>query len=154
MSYKFESNAKSVIGELKDKLSNLIDEKVMRTAALTTTAIIINRVQQKGQNADGSQRKSKSAKTTGAYSSGYAKRRRKRGRQIAIVDLTDTGTTLRAFNVLETSPTSAAVGFTSETAAQIAEYNEAYYGKIFELSDAEQNKVIDGAIEEITRKLQ
>jgi hypothetical protein len=153
MAYTIQSNYRQVLAEVKADLTNLIDEKVMRTAGLTVVAIILNRNQQQGKNTDGSKRKSKSSKTTGAYSKGYAKQRRKKGRQIDIVDLTNSGDMLRNFNLISASAKSAEVGFLNDKASQIAEYNEAYYGKMFELSASEEKKVVDGAIKEIEAKL-
>lgn len=154
MSYTIQSNYHQVLGEVKDQLSNLIDEKIMRTAGLTAVAIILNRNQQQGKNTDGSKRRSKSNKTTGAYSKGYAKQRRKKGRQIDIVDLTASGDTLRNFNVISADKDSAEVGFLNDKANQIAEYNEAYYGQMFHLTDEEEKKVIAGATAEILAKIQ
>lgn len=153
MAYTFQSNYKAVLEGIKAELSGLIDEKIMRTAGLTAVAIILNRNQQQGKNSDGSKRKSKSKQTTGAYSKGYAKQRRKKGRQVDIVDLTNSGDMLRNFNVVSANSKSANVGFLNQRASQIAEYNEAYYGEMFHLTQSEEKNVVDGAIQEIMNKL-
>jgi hypothetical protein len=40
----------------------------------------------------------------------------------------------------------------TDAASQIAEYNEAYYGEMFILSDSEEMKVMAGAEKEIQAK--
>jgi hypothetical protein len=152
MSYHLDSNYKTVLAGIKADLASAIDEKVMRTAGLTAVAVILNRNQQQGKNSDGSKRQSKSSKTVGAYSAGYAKKRRKKGRQIDLVDLTMSGDMLRNFNLIAADKNSAEVGFMTDAASQIAEYNEAYYGEMFILSDSEEMKVMAGAEKEIQAK--
>lgn len=155
MAFKVESNHKEVLQELRLKLESLNDnEPILRTAGLSAVAVVLRRNQQKGQNTDGSTRKTKAAKSSGAYSRPYAKKRKAKGRQTAIVDLTMDGDMLRNFNVVSSSPTEVNVGFLTDKQNDKAEYAEAYYGEMFTLSDAEEKLVVDGAVAQILKKLE
>jgi hypothetical protein len=154
MSYTITGNYKQQLNEVREKIDALSDNaNVLRTAGLTAVAIILNRNQQKGAGSDGRARRSRAKKTTGAYSAGHAKRRRQQGRQIATVDLNFSGDTQRSFDIISANANSVEIGFLNDRAAQIAEYNEAYYGTTYELSAAEEKAVVDGAIEEILNKI-
>jgi hypothetical protein len=135
-------------------IKQLMDvNKILRSAALDTVAIISHRVQQEGKNATGELMKTKSKTSFGAYSKAYGKKRTSKGLQTNIVDLTNSGDTQGDF-IFAQEENGYAVGFRGQKASQIAEYNEAYYGKTYDLSEDELKGIvqtIDKNVSEVIR---
>jgi hypothetical protein len=121
----------------------------LKIAAHDALALIANRVQQGGQNANGARMVTKSRLRSGAYSKRYSERRSARGRQTNIMDLTMDGDLFRAWQVLDMQPKEVTVGFISDEQAQKAEGLEAQQGPIFQLSTSEQDKVISGVVDRL-----
>jgi hypothetical protein len=147
--FTYDSNAEEVLTRLKKSL-----EKVesglgtnLKIAAHDSLAIIANRVQQGGMNANGARMVTKSRLRSGAYSKRYSDRRSARGRQINIMDATMEGDLFRAWQVLDMQPREVTVGFNSDDQAKKAEHLEAQQGPIFNLSTGEQDKVITGIMD-------
>lgn len=135
MNIKYTSNLQSVINSLESKINELQSDKLLRTAAFDAQAIVQERVQQGGSGVSNS---------LGDYSPGYAKKRRKTGRQVSYKDFTMEGDLWRNWQV-EGSGKSYAVGFATKREADKAEYLEAYNGgPIFELSNSELSQVQEG----------
>jgi hypothetical protein len=120
----YSSNQNQVIAGLIAQLNELQTDKVLRIAALDAQAIIQNRIQQKGSG------------TNGSYSSNYAKKRRKAGRQTRIKDLTMQGDMFRSW-ISAKNGQGWATGFAAAREAKKAEWLEIRFGPIFYLSNSE-----------------
>ncbi|WP_234733387.1 hypothetical protein [Tellurirhabdus bombi] len=149
--YSFESNAEDVFRDLLrsvERAENGMQDN-LRIAAHDALAIIADRVQQSGQGIN-SRLVTKAVIRSGVYSRQHSKRRSERGRQTNHVDLTLEGDLMRNWDVLSVSPKEAIVGFRDDRSADIAGYQEAYYGQpIFDLSDKEQSQIVDGIAERL-----
>jgi len=121
--------------EKESLLKTLTDDRIYRTACFDSIALISNRIQQKGQKSD------ESKIGNGTYSKQYAKKRDKNGRQTRYVDLTFTGEMIDGLSFEKTSDNEYSVGFSSQKSAEKAEWNEARFGIVFELSDNELDLV-------------
>lgn len=134
---KIESNLASVIQNLSFKITSLEDaDKLFRTAAFDSVALISDRVQQDGLKTNDTPIKS-------FYSAGYGKKRRKAGLQTQFIDLTFSGDMMGDF-IPATIIGGWAAGFRGEKASQKADWNEERFGTIFNLSTDELNVVTKG----------
>lgn len=154
--FRIESNAEAVflklLGTVEGAERGL--ENNLRIGAMDSLAIIARRVQQRGEGADGSRLTTEARARIGAYSAGYAKRREARGRQTGHVDLTLSGDLFRSWQLLDSSPKEASVGFVSDEQADKAGKLEEYYDEdIFTLSGSEQDSVVDGIAERFMDEL-
>jgi hypothetical protein len=141
----WESNLGAVANNLISRLGSLQDaDKVLRTAALDTVALISDRIQQKGLKTDGTLIKS-------VYSVGYAAKRAKKGYQTNFVDLTFTGDMLADYTAVPDGTDSYVAGFRSEKSAQKAEFNEDRFGTVFQASNEEVDILIQGVNESINK---
>lgn len=150
--FTIESNAENVFFNLRRSILLVDDnmEENLRKAAVDSVAIIADRVQQRGYSSSGSRLVTKARIKQGAYSKAHAQRRAERGLQTGHVDLTFEGDLMRNWDVLASSPTEAVVGFRSPEQAAIATYLEDEYGEeIFNLSNSEQDFVVDGLTERV-----
>lgn len=137
MSFRLETNVEQVVTVLISQLDALRDsDKLLREAALNATALITNRVQNRGELAAGGKIGG------GRYSAGYARTRRKEGRQTGFIDLTMTGQMLDNFTVAGDGKSGYVVGFATDREGQKADWQEAYFGKIFILSPTESKEVL------------
>lgn len=134
-------------------IGSLIEEDLEREllrAGADVVVVVSHRIRQYGKDAEGNTLDTKSAKRTGAYSQRYAGMRVAKGRQIARVDLTMTGSMMLNYNLTERSKRSVGVGFMSEGSDEIAGYLEEYYGNdIFIPSQQEEDDIMDDAMERI-----
>lgn len=153
--FRIQTNAEQVLLELMEDVRRVETNMYshLRAAALDATVLVAHRVQQQGKNAEGSRMRTRSVLKNGAYSQGHAKRRSERGRQTEHVDLTLEGDLMRNWGPIDITDTSATVGFTDNRQADKAEYLEAYYGPIFELSSDEQEQVAGGLEDNILKDL-
>ncbi len=141
------SNLNEVLASLGVKLNTLGDaDKVLRTAAVDTVALISDRVQQDGLKTNGTPIKS-------FYSAGYGAKRRKLGFQTQYVDLTFTGDMMADYTVVPDGQDSFVAGFRSEKSAQKAEYNEQRFGTVFEASKNELDILKESVIESVNKIL-
>jgi hypothetical protein len=108
--------------------------KVLRQAVIQVVPEMKRRIQNEGKNSAGEQMHTKSSKAYGAYSKAYGKKREKKGRQTAIVDLTFNGDMMRSLKPGPTGPNSYGIGFLNDAQAEIAGYNEQNFGEIFGVS--------------------
>lgn len=130
---EFISAQKMMLGEL-----GLSSDKILRQASFDLIVLISDRVQQRGENTSGDKMKTQSPYKAGAYSFDYAKYTRvKNGRQIDHVDLTFTGEMMDNFLPTSNGNNEYVVGFQGKSNSDKAEYNEAYYGTIFQASTEE-----------------
>jgi hypothetical protein len=132
----------SNLGEfLKQQIRNFGNARqanqVLREAAVTTVPEIKRRIQNEGKRSDNQTMKTKSPKSFGAYSYAYGKKRQKKGRQTAIVDITDTGAMMTDLKAGPVGNNGYGIGFPSRDAEQKAEWNEKNFGVIFDLNDLE-----------------
>ncbi len=118
----------------KSLLNDVLSDRIYRTACLDSIALISNRIQQKGQKSDGVK--------IGSYKKNYAKYRDKKGRQSNYIDLTFTGEMIDGLAFSKTSDEEYSIGFSSKKSADKAEWNEARFGSVFELTEDEISLVI------------
>lgn len=155
--FKIETNIGELVQNQLQVFDDLIDaDKILREAALDTLALISNRVQNRGEKADGTKIVSKSPSRKGAYSRNYGLKRQRSGREVDIIDLTatDQGGMMDSLTVEPEGNNSYVVGFAGQRASDLAEYNELRFGTIFEPSDSESDlieEVINNRIDEIFR---
>jgi len=163
---------------LQKKLNDLRNpDKVFRTAAINSLALVSTRVQQKGQDVNGAligggeystgsrkikgfaevaNKRQQKTQSTDVFSGGYEEFRRKSGRQTNYIDLTLTGAMFAGFTV-ERQNNDYVVGFTGsgkDSPSWKARMNEERFGEIFSLSKSEQNlvySIIERQINEILR---
>jgi hypothetical protein len=134
---KIESNLSSVIQNLSFKINSLEDsDKLFRTAAFDSVALISDRVQQDGLKTNDTLIKS-------FYSKGYGQKRRKNGLQTQFVDLTFSGDMMGDF-VPAPIIGGWAAGFRSQKQGDKADWNEERFGTIFNLSADELSTVTKG----------
>lgn len=129
-------------------------DQEIRAACFNTIVLISDRVQQRGETTDGIKMRSKSKDVSGAYSFDYGKYQRfNKGRQIDHVDLTYTGEMMDSLTLEPEGGGKWIVGFSGQSASDKAEFNEQYYGTIFQLSDSEMNDVMDDLLNNIQKKI-
>jgi Mrp family chromosome partitioning ATPase len=114
-------------------------DTVMRAAAIVVAGEIKRRIENEGKNSAGTQMKTKSKTSFGAYSEAYGKKRARKGRQTGIIDLNFTGKMFRTWLPV---PTERGWGATFVDADQlkIAGYNEERFGGVFGPT-AKENKI-------------
>jgi len=135
---RLETNVEQVVTVLFSQLDALRDtDKLLREAALDATALITERVQQRGELANGGKIGG------GSYSPGYKRYRAKEGLQTSHIDLTLSGQLMDSFTVSGDGERGYVVGFSSVPQGQKAEWQEAYFGKIFILSPNESEQVLE-----------
>jgi len=127
--------------------------KVLRSAVVQTLPEMKRRIQNDGKNSSGQTMHTKSSKAYGAYSAAYGKRRERKGRQTAIVDLTFNGDMMRSLKAGPTGPNSYGVGFLNDAQAEIAGYNEENFGEIFNVSAYELQVSLSAINKEAQRLL-
>lgn len=142
----YTSNLSEVVQAIETKLNGLGNaEKLLRQAALDSTVLISDRVQQDGLKTNDSPIQS-------YYSYKYGRKRSKKGFQIRYVDLTFSGDMLGEF-IPAPSGNDFVVGFKSEDQGKIAEYNEERFGLIFNLTSSETDTVIKGILNRVNDTL-
>lgn len=142
----YTSNLSEVVQTIETSLTGLGNaEKLLRQAALDSTALITDRVQQDGLKTNDSPIQS-------YYSYKYGRRRMNKGLQIRYVDLTFKGDMLDDF-IPAPLGNDFVVGFKSEKQGQIAEYNEERFGLIFNLTNSETDTVIKGILNRVNDTL-
>lgn len=129
------------------QLKNLNDatsaNRVLREAVIGTAyPALRRRIQNDGENSAGAKMVSKTAERYGAYSKAYGKRRERKGRQTAIVDLTMDGDMMRSLKPGPTGPNSYGIGFLHDEQAEIAAYNEENFGPVFSQAETEKNDTL------------
>ncbi len=117
--------------EKKSLMNIVLQDRIYRTACFDSIALISNRIQQKGQKSD------ETKIGNGSYQKSYAKYREKKGRQSNYIDLTFTGEMIDGLTFDKTASNEYSIGFGSKKSADKAEWNEARFGSVFELSDSE-----------------
>jgi hypothetical protein len=146
---KVSSNSAEVYDSLLGKIKILREtDKVVRIASLDALVQIVDRVQQKGEKSDGSKIGG------GKYSTGYAAKRKKAGRQTSIIDLTFSGDMFDNFTVSPSGRNEYEVGFRNKESADKSEWMEARFGEIFSLSPSEEElnlKAIQDGVNDILR---
>lgn len=160
-------------------------DKILREAALDAVALISDRVQQRGMRTDGeligggkySTKKLKSFSTKSGgkafdfdsvankkqqknrksndFDGGYKEFREEAGRQTDFIDLTLTGDMMGDFTVCPEGKTGYVIGFRGQFSSDKADWNEAKFGTIFQLSESESKiiqSVVNKNINEILNK--
>lgn len=129
-------------------------DQEIRAACFNTIVLISDRVQQRGETTDGTKMRSKSKDVSGSYSFDYGKYQRfNKGFQIDHVDLTYTGEMMDSLTLEPQGGGNWSVGFAGQSASDKAEFNEQYYGTIFQLSESEYNDVMDDLLNNIQKKI-
>ncbi|MFD1818616.1 hypothetical protein SAMN04515674_105327 [Pseudarcicella hirudinis] len=121
-------------------------EKGLGLAGYSIVRQVIDRIQNRGESTGGLKLDTYALERDGRYSAPYGRKRRALGLRTDLVNLTVTGDLVNDYKVLDNSYELVTVGFGENDTADIAEYQEAYYGdEIFDPSDIE----IDEAINEL-----
>lgn len=149
----FKSNIENnrVFLELANVLKQDLTDDLVVVANKT-----INRIKSRislGIKTDGGTMITKSSKRTGLYSEKYGKKRQESGLQTGRVDLQFDGTTMGAFGIIEQGNGRVVGGFETDKAAEIAGYNELYFGAAYVPSEQETNKAGDEFFEIISKKI-
>ncbi len=140
------TNISQVILSEIEKLKSLGDaDKVTRSVAFDTIALVSDRVQQQGKKANGELIQS-------FYSKDYSKKRSSNGLQTSFVDLTFTGDMMVDFLPMQDNLGNWGAGFISDRNAQKARWNEERFGTIFELTNQETD-IVEKAIQENIDKI-
>lgn len=127
---RITTNISQIITKNTKRLESLKDpDKTTRILAFDTVALVSDRVQQDGKKSDGTLIQS-------GYSSNYSKRRSNKGLQTSFVDLTFTGDMFADFLPVMVGKDWGA-GFVGKKSADVAEYNERRFGKIFTPTESE-----------------
>lgn len=155
--FTIDTNAPDVLNALQRQFEQVDTDlpDILGDSVELGLDLIRDRVRNRGVGSDGQTLATKSAKRTGAYSAGYAKRRAERGKSTDRVDLTDTGAMLDDLGKLSAGNDTAEGGFRSSTQADKMDYLEAYYGPIAGLTDSEEGKVVEyaeGRIDQILKQ--
>lgn len=141
---KIESNLSSVIQNLSFKINSLEDaDKLFRTAAFDSVALISDRVQQSGLKTNETPIRSHAWTSKSFYSKEYAKTRKRKGLQTQFVDLTFSGDMMGEF-IPAPIIGGWAAGFRTQKQGDKADFNEQRFGTIFNLSSDELNIVTKG----------
>lgn len=128
ISNELEESAKQAVADIKDRVS-------------------------RGIASDGSVMDTQSSDKVGRYSRPYAKTRTANGKGTAVRDLNLTGEMIDNLDILEKRTNYVSGGFSDKRQADKAEYNEIYMNKkAFDLSDAEQQKIVDNVNTKITER--
>ena len=118
-------------------------DNVLRAAAIVVAGEIKKRVENEGKNSAGTQMKTKSKSSFGAYSEAYGKKRASKGRPTGIIDLNASDKMWKAWLPVPTDrgwgATFVPTG-TDPTALQKAEWNTELFGEIFSPT-AKENKI-------------
>jgi hypothetical protein len=131
MQIKFSTNLPVWIASNKRVIEQLKDpQKVLKTAALNSLALISERIQVFGKLSNGS------AIGGGQYNKQYAKKRAASGRQVRQIDYTFSGDLMQSFTA-GPGPRFYAIGFTDEENHNKKEWLENMHGVAFELSEKE-----------------
>lgn len=131
-------------------------DRILRTGCFNLYAAISERIQNQGRRTDGRAIEAEFAagraktKRRGAYSAGWFYKRRKRGRQTRIMDLTDSGDLMdRGFQVGPVGRNGYGLGFPNKTTADRADYLEQMFGTIFQASDQEKKDCLNHIIDDV-----
>jgi hypothetical protein len=131
MGIKFSTNLPAWIASNKRVIEQLKDpQRVLKTAALNSLALISERIQVFGKLSNGS------AIGGGQYNKQYAKKRAASGRQVRQIDYTFSGDLMQSF-IAGPGPRFYALGFTDEGNHNKKEWLENMHGIAFELSQQE-----------------
>jgi hypothetical protein len=142
-----ESNLNSVVSNILGKLNSISDpDKVLRSSAIDTVALISDRIQQQGLKSNGTPIKS-------FYSFEYSQKRRRNGLQTQYIDLTFTGDMLADYTVVSDGSDSFVAGFRSDKSAQKADFNEQRFGIVFHASKEELDILKEGVLESVKKYL-
>lgn len=131
MKITFSTSLPQWVAENKRMLQSLRNpEKVLKTAALNSLALISERIQVFGRLSNGS------AIGGGQYNKSYAKRRAKAGRQVSHIDYTFSGDLMNSF-IAWPGPKYYAIGIADNGNNDKREWLEDKHGIAFELSQKE-----------------
>lgn len=135
----FESNFQDVLDGLVAKLDSIaqIDgpgrDKILRAVTADTITQLHERIHVEGKATDGTE--------FGEYSNSYMKLRKKNGLSGSKIILRFEGQ-LEKLTIVANDGGKYSIGWLSEFNAKKAEYMETRYGKIYELSQSESNRVV------------
>ncbi|MBN8824457.1 MULTISPECIES: hypothetical protein [unclassified Spirosoma] len=125
--------------------------RIAQDTAQHAVNLVRDRIQLRGQNADGDPMISSSPKRTGRYSERYGKIRQQEGLRTDLINLTFTGELLNSSSwaVLENDIDEFGGGFLNDDMSQRADYLEDYFGPVFIMSGEEQQESTDYFTEQI-----
>lgn len=144
---------------VKDAIENTEDNLYgnLSSASSFATVTIRDRIERKGQTADGRAMESKSAKKTGKYSRGWGNKRKAAGLRVDVVNLSFTGRTLKEFgrihDTLDFRNNAVTMGFERDDARQIAEWNNEMFGPAYDIGQREIDETFQEYIGEFNNLL-
>ena len=138
---QFSSTQQMVNYELA-KLAEITDvNKILRKVAFDSLDMVASRVQQQGENANGTKMETKSATKFGAYSEPFGQLRKSKGFQTSIIDFTFTGDLWEGWRVFPLSQKSIGVGFFGQEIEK-ARKLEKMFGNVFILTKEEESDIL------------
>lgn len=148
---KYNSFAEFARAQIRN-LSEIQENTVVREAAIIVAGAIKQRVENSGKDSNNTPLRTKSDKAYGAYSEAYGKKRNRKGRQTAKVDLNFTGTMWSTWRPVP-APNGWGATFVDAEQHKIAGYNqETFETPIFAPTENEI-KIGNNAINQRVRKL-
>lgn len=151
---RYESNMSSVMLNLASKLKKIKNtEPIVREIAVSLASSNAERIHNRSKDLSGaniSYKPSRKGPKTGAYSTAYARKRQKAGRQISKVDLSFTGKMSKEF---QAAPLGVGwgVGFISPGTGKLFGFLTDKYGNLWGISRQDE-KAIDKIIERVINK--
>ena len=147
----YKSNLGTVIGKLNAQLREVKDtDPLLRRIAVSLATSNTNRIHNESKDLSGAEITYKPSRKTpqqGAYSKGYAKLRRAKGKQINKVNLSFTGKLSTEFMASEIAG-GWGVGFISSSTGDLRKFLEDKYGDLWGISTKDRQ-----AIERILSKV-
>jgi len=152
----YQSNLHTVIDQLNVKLQGIKDTNpILQKIAVSLVSSNIRRIHNETRDVSGAPityKRSRKTPTKGAYSSSYANKRNRKGRQTTNVDFFMTGKLSKEFQAAPISGGWGA-GFTTSYGGQISKYLEEKFGNVWGVT-AEDNRAINQIVtNEINRRL-
>lgn len=146
------------LNQLRDELIRVEAARMpaLQVAASNSVVLIRDRIS-RGLTSEGKQMQSKAKKKEGAYSLRHARARKKRNRQINVIDLNYTSKTIYAFKRIggraAFQKDAIDVGFDDPTYEAIAGYNNEMFGPAYDLSETEADSVFKDYLDEFNSEL-
>ncbi len=146
----YKSNVREVLGNLRQRLHGIETEtvsKIVRTIATDLVSSNLTRIHNEGKTVSGSNIGG------GKYSKSYEKLRKLKGKETDFVNLSFSGKLSKEFNQDAKSDTEIGIGFTTQYAAEVSEHLEERYGKVWGVTEEDENVAEEITKDEINKAL-
>jgi hypothetical protein len=146
----YKSNVREVLGNLRHRLEGIETEtvsKIVRTIATDLVGSNLTRIHNEGKTVSGE------AIGGGKYSESYEKFRKKNNKKTDFVNLSFSGKLSKEFNQDAVSDTEIGIGFTTQYAAEISEHLEEKYGKVWGVTQEDEQVAEEITKDEINKAL-